>query len=169
MFVWDEMAHRGVAKQPFKIAPIVQKNYQGIYEFVQKELKRPPVSDVYAVSYFNDVDPEMSFVDVTLVQCYPDDIHITDVEFADNRHRVGTHQPEKGLRNYRGLHIFGDFIARLSDVARSRNISRISLMVGAKGLYPVFKRHGFEVSDTKMAQMAFKQVGLGFPMVRKVK
>jgi hypothetical protein len=71
-------------------------------------------------------------------------------------------------RNYRGLHVFDDFIERLNDVAKSKGVERISLMVAHAGLYPVFSRHGFVVSRTKMAQIAFKGAGVGYPMIRQV-
>ncbi|SIT58686.1 hypothetical protein BQ8794_570008 [Mesorhizobium prunaredense] len=169
LFVWDEMVHRKVAEQPFKIAPIINSGMNGIYEFVEKELGRPPVTDVLATRFFNEVNPEMSFVDVTLVQCFPDDIHISDVEFSDNRRPVGGGKPEKGLRNYHGLHIFDDFIERLKAIARDQAVSRLSLVVGGKGLYEVFARHGFQVSETTMAQIAFKRTGVGFSMYMNVK
>lgn len=167
MFIWDEMVDRKMTSEPFKIAPIVNSNFRGIAKFVQRELKEPPVTEAYAVSYFNEVDPENSFVDVSAVRCWPNDIHIADIEFSDNRKAAhsGKKIKSSSRRNYHGLHVFGEFLGRLTLVAKEKRVERISLMVGHEDLYAVFKRHGFEVSQTKMAEMAYKNHGVGFPMI----
>lgn len=171
MFIWDEMVHRNVTSFPFKIAPYTQNNFSGVAEFIQKELGRPPVTEAYAVSYFNEITPKTSFIDVSLVRCWPNDIHIADVEFSDNRLPVHAGPKIKGElgRSYHGLHIFGDFINGLRGVAKEKGVERISLMVADGALYPVFKKYGFEVSETYMAQIGFKKAGMGFPMVLQLK
>jgi hypothetical protein len=170
LFIWDEMVHQGVTAEPSKIAPIVNNDFKGIAKFVRQELKKEPVTEAYAVSYYNEVDPKNSFVDVSLVRCWPNDIHISDVEFSDNRKpaHAGDKVKSSSQRNYHGLHVFGDFIIRLKNVAREKSIERISLMVAHKDLYEVFRRHGFQVSETKMAKLAFERVGIGFPMILSV-
>ncbi len=168
LYVWDEMVHRGITDEPFKISPIINNNMVGIYDFIRKELGNEPVTDVYSTRFFNEVDPSMSFVDVTLLQCFPDDIHIADVEFADNRRPVDDAPPVKGTRNYHGLHIFDDFLERLKGVAKGRGVGRLSLMVGGPGLYEVFARHGFKIGESVMAQMAFKNDRMGFSMYQDI-
>lgn len=162
MFIWDEMVHRGVAKQPFKIAPIVNNDFKGIHSFVERELGRPPITDAYAAKFFNDFG-EKPFADVVLTETYPADIHISDVEFSDNRKRVN-----EGYRGYRGLHVFGEFIARLKEVAESRECERISLLCAFPPLYDVFTRHGFKLGETVMAKRAFAYSRSGFAMTLKV-
>lgn len=170
LFIWDEMVHRGVTAEPFKIAPIVNNDFKGIAKFVRQELKKWPVTEAYAVSYYNEVDPKNSFVDVSLVRCWPNDIHIADLEFSDNRKpaHAGKKVKSSALRNYHGLHVFGDFIARLKNVAKEKGIERISLMVAHPDLYEVFRRHGFKVSETNMSKMAFERSRAGFPMILSV-
>jgi hypothetical protein len=167
MFIWDEMVHRGVAKEPFKIGPFVNRGYRGVAKFIETELGEKPVIEAYAVSYYNEVDNKNSFVDVSLVRCWPNDIHIADVEFSDNRKPVHAEKKVKSAinRNYHGLHVFGEFIARLKGVAAEKDIERISLMVAHPDLHDVFRRHGFRVSETKMAKIALNSVGAGFPMI----
>lgn len=43
------MVHREVAKEPFKIAPVINGGMVGIYDFVRKELGREPITDVYTI------------------------------------------------------------------------------------------------------------------------
>lgn len=161
MFIWDEMVHRGVAKEPFKIAPIIHDDFKGIHQFIKKEFGRAPITDAYSVKLFNGHGGD-AFGEVVLTEIYPDDIHISDVMFADNR------KPVKAHRRYKGLHVFGEFLARLKEVAESRGKERNSLLCASPPVYEVFSRHGFKVSETEMAQRAFNMAGTGFAMVLKV-
>lgn len=168
LFIWDEMVDRKRVKDPFKIAPFANNHNHkgGIYSFVQKELGSAPVTDAYSVSMFRPGEAE-SFADVSLVRCYPKDIHICNVEFSDYSKPLDSNDPTAEYRGWRGLHVFPEFIARLTDVSRSQGVERISLMVAYPPLFKTFQNYGFEVSTTEMSQRAFA-VGQGFPMILKV-
>ena len=166
LFIWDEMVHRGAVPnhERFKIAPIINNEFKGVYKFIKKELGKEPISDIYAVEYFNEVVPNDAFVEVALAQCFPNDIHIIDVEFSDNRRPIGQRDPTREFRTYKGLHVFGEFLDRLREVARGRGIERISLIVAWPPLHNVFIRYGFRVSETEMAQRGHKIAGHGYSM-----
>lgn len=168
LFIWDEMVHRNLVSEPFKIAPVINNGYHGIYEFVRDELGEEPIRDVLSTKYFNEINSAEPFADVSLALCYPNDIHIIDVEFSDNRHPLPQDDPSRGLRKYKGLHIFGTFLERLKAVARVKQADRLSLMVAEPPLYQVFRKHGFAVSKTQMSQRAFKMARHGFAMVLPV-
>jgi hypothetical protein len=157
------MVHRGRVGDPFKIAPIINRGYGGIYEFVQRELGEAPVRDAFAVEFFNDLS-DKSFVEVSLAHCYPADIHICDVEFSDNRRKVDARDPTRAYRTFKGLHVFDDFLTRLKNVAQENGAERISLMVAFPGLHEVFSRHGFQIGETEMAKKAYAIAGKGYPM-----
>lgn len=167
LFIWDEMVHRGATKQPMKLAPIINKDFKGIYEAVQKELGAAPVTSAYAVSVY-DGEAEDSFADISLVRCYPSDIHICDVEFSDFSKPLPPNDPSRRYRGYRSLGLFNEFLERLIEVARSQGAKRLSLMVAHPPLHAVFARHGFEPSSTQMAQQALAMSGSGFAMIRNV-
>jgi len=116
------------------------------------------------VEYFNEVVPNDAFVEVSLAQCFPDDVHIVDVEFSDNRKRIPANDPSSRFRTYKGLHVFGEFLERLKGIARARDVGRISLIVAWPPLFKVFKRHGFQASETEMAQRGYSGAGHGFSM-----
>lgn len=168
MFVWDEMVDRGVASHPFAISPVVENGYQGIYDFIRDELDREPIVDAFASKWFHVGPASESFVDISLVECFPGDIHIADVEFSDVGKPVKRTDPSSEYRKYHGLHVFDEFMENLTSVARSRGAERLSLMVAHAPLYRVFERHGFRVSSTHMAQMAFQMAGTGFPMLMDI-
>lgn len=168
MFIWDEMVHRGVALAPFKVAPIVNNGFKGLYDFVERELGRPPISAAYAVEYFNQLQPASSFAEVSLVHGFPNDIHICDVEFSDQRHPLPANHPDLKYRKYKGLHVFGEFLDRLRSIARARGAERISGLVASPPVHHVLARHGFRVSDSKMAQEAARRAGHGHAMILPV-
>lgn len=163
MFIWDEMVDRRAVREAFKIGPIVNNGFKGIYEFVERELGRPPAQGAYVVNAFQD-GVEESFCDVSLVKCYPSDIHICDVEFSDATRPLAPGKRANTLRKYHGLHVFGEFLDRLVEVGRSQSLERLSLLVAEPPLYSVFKKYGFKPGTTQMAQIAFK-TGQGFPMI----
>lgn len=168
LFVWDEMVHRGRARHPFKIAPYARDHGHkgGIYSFVQAELGTAPASSAFTVEMSRPGEAE-TFVDLSLVRCFPNDIHICDVEFADHSKPIGRGDETYPYRDYAGLHVFPEFLKRLIEVASSQGVSRISLMAAHPPLRTTFERHGFEVSDTEMAQRA-ALVGHGFPMILRL-
>lgn len=168
MFVWDEMVHRGRVRNPQKIARIVQNDFVGIYSFVQRNLGKAPLTQAHASRFFNEFDQKRSFADVFLARCYPNDIHICDVEFSDNRRRVAADDPTEPFRAYHGLHVFDVFLERLRGIAQQLSAERISLIVAYPPLHAVFSRHGFAVSETTMAQRAFRMAGHGHPMVLNI-
>lgn len=164
MFIWDEMVHRGDAIEPFKIAPIINNDYKGIYEFVSEELGDGAFKEAFSTKFFNEYS-DHSFADVVLVHCYPNDIHICDVEFSDNRSPLEAADPTKQFREYKGLHIFDQFLDNLRITAKDIGADRLSLMVATPPLHEVFTRHGFQISDTETAQIAYASAGTGHPMI----
>jgi hypothetical protein len=165
LFVWDEMVHRGRVKQPFKIAPYTENaDYKdGIYSFVQKELGVAPVTKVYAASMYRPGET-LSFADVSIVRCWPSDLHICDVEFSDFDKPIAEDDPTSRYRGWHGLHVFPEFLERLIEVAKFEDVKRISLTAAHPPLRQTFEKYGFEVSPTKVAQRAAK-IGMGFPMI----
>ena len=164
MFIWDEMVDRGLVRDPYKIGPIIHRNYKGIYEFVSRELGREAIDDAFAEKYFNKIDPSESFVDFSIARCFPDDLHIVDIELSDNTRPLARTDPSREFRQYHGLHLFGEVLERIRAVAREEGVSRLSLMVAHAPLHHVFSRHGFKVGKSVMAQAAYQQVGFGHSM-----
>lgn len=165
LFIWDEMVDRKKAKKPFKIAHYAndRDHKEGIYSFVQKELGAAPVSAVYDVAMYRSGDDE-PFVHVSLARCWPNDIHICDVEFSDRAKPVNDSDPTSDYRGWHGLHVFPEFLARLKEVAVSQGAKRISLVAAHPPLLAVFQKYGFEVSKTEMSQRALAD-GIGVPMI----
>jgi hypothetical protein len=167
LFVWDEMAHRGVTSDPQKMQAIYPDNADRIFDFVQDELGSPPITDAYYARWFNNLHDKLPFIKIELCQCYPSDIHIADVVFADLARPVKD-VSEVSPRFHRGLSIFDEFLDLLREVARDRDVERISLVAASPAAHTFFSRHGFEVSPTPVGQMAFNMLGYSHPMTLAV-
>ncbi|MEG8053136.1 hypothetical protein QP185_07565 [Sphingomonas aerolata] len=83
LFVWDEMAFCGDTKKPDRMQKVYPYHSERMFPFVTKELGRVPISDAYYAEWFNGLSDDKPFIKIELCQCYPNDIHIADVVFAD--------------------------------------------------------------------------------------
>jgi GNAT superfamily N-acetyltransferase len=163
LFVWDEMAFRGDTKKPEKMQKIYPYHAERMFPFVTKELGRVPISDAYYAEWFNGLSDDKPFIKVELCQCYPNDIHIADIVFADLSRPIRDNC-EVAPRSHRGLGIFDEFLGRLRGVARDRGVERISLVAASPAAHMFFSKHGFQVSPTLVGQTAFETLGYSHPM-----
>jgi len=166
LFIWDELVHRKIVSNPYEMSNLIGKeNGLKLYKAIRKKVKREIIKEIYSTSFYNDFTPDYSFADISLAQCYPNDIHIMDIELSDTRKPLSIiPNIKKDIRTYHGLNIFGIILENLKKVARDRNLSRISLLVGDKNVYPVFTRYGFKLNETLMSKLAYQNVSEGFSM-----
>src|SRR3546814_7882834 len=68
--------------------------------------------------------PDYPFAVIELCQCFPDDLHIADVELSDIRRKLEQPQNGIGARGYHGLGVFGDLLDGVKMVAKERGLSR---------------------------------------------
>lgn len=163
LFVWDEMAFRGATTKPDKMQKIYPHHEERMFQFVTKELGRVPISDAYYAEWFNGLDDSEPFIKIELCQCYPNDIHIADVVFADLS-RPARDLYEVAPRSHRGLGIFDEFLDRLCAIARDRGVERISLVAASPAAHSFFSSRGFQVSPTLVGRTAFETLGYSHPM-----
>src|SRR3546814_13438038 len=84
--------------------------------------------------------PDYPFAVIELCQCFPDDLHIADVELSDIRRKLEQPQNGIGARGYHGLGVFGDLLDGVKMVAKERGLSRISLIAASPQPPAVFDR-----------------------------
>jgi len=163
LFVWDEMAFRGDTARPEAMQEVYPHRAERMFAFVARELGRPPITDAYYAHWYNALSDEDPFITIELCQCYPSDIHIADIVFADLS-RPAHDDSEISPREYRGLGLFAEFLDRLRQVARSRGLERISLVAASPAAHSFFSKHGFVVSPTLVGRSAFEELGHSHPM-----
>src|SRR3546814_20009117 len=98
--------------------------------------------------------PDYPFAVIELCQCFPDDLHIADVELSDIRRKLEQPQNGIGARGYHGLGVFGDLLDGVKMVAKERGLSRISLIAASPQAHAVFERPGFKVGDGALTGLA---------------
>lgn len=168
LYVWDQMVARKVASDPSALRDIYPDRLEKLAQFIKKELGGEWLTDAFSTRLYSPLDPEYSFVDLTVVQCYPNDVHIQDIEFADLTRKLSRPKSGLGARTYQGLGVFGHFLDNIKMLARERGLDRISLMAASPAAHDVFTRYGFVVGDGALAQAAFDTLGYSHPMLLKV-
>src|SRR3546814_11580111 len=75
--------------------------------FLDKKWGRPFLQDAFATKLYSPIMPDYPFAVIELCQCFPDDLHIADVELSDIRRKLEQPQNGIGARGYHGLGVFG--------------------------------------------------------------
>jgi hypothetical protein len=165
LYVWDQMVARHVVQNPRALATVYPNRLDKMAQFIKRELRQEWITDAFTTKLFSPILPDYSFVDLEIVQCYPGDIHLLDLEFSDVRRPLDKPSMGVGARGYHGLGVFGDFLDNVKQLARERGLHRISLMAASPEAHQVFSRHGFVVGDGALAQWTFDNVGHSHAML----
>lgn len=168
LYVWDQMVARKVVADPRALASVYPNRLDKMAQFIKRELRQDWITDAFTTQLVSPIRPDYAFVDLKIVQCYPRDIHIADVEFSDPRNPLDEPTTGIGARRYRGLGVFGDFLDAVRRLARERGLDRISLMAASPQAHETFSRYGFKVGDGARAQWTFENVGFSHPMLLKL-
>jgi hypothetical protein len=166
-FIWHEMVRHGIACEPYGIGSVWDESAEVIHAFVRQQLQDEPILDALVVEYRNGF-AYIPFAQVSIVRCFPNDLHICDVQFSDNRSYIDVKDPARRLRDHRGLHVFGEFLDRLIAVAKASEVDRISLICRTPALHQVFERYGFQLNDTAIAKLAQSWFGCGHSMILRI-
>lgn len=168
IFSWDEMLYRGVIREGDAMRRYYPSKPDKAFQLVWKKLGRMPITAAYCAKWFSDLDQINPFIQINLCQCYPNDIHIHDIVFADLT-RPANDQSRLAPRSHRGLGLFGPFFEQLLLVAKFRGLSRISLIAASPAAHEFFTKFGFEVSPTQVGKHAFQNFGHSHPMFYTIK
>lgn len=143
LYVWDQMVARNVANDPRALAAVYPNRLDKMFQFIKRELRKDWITDAFTTKLFSPVLPDYSFVDLEIVQCYPGDIHLLDLEFSDVRRPLNKPSVGVGARGYHGLGVFGDFLDNVKQLARQRGLDRIAygcFTRSAPSVFPVWVR-----------------------------
>src|SRR3546814_17428401 len=113
--------------------------------------------------------PDYPFAVIELCQCFPDDVHIADVEPSDIRRKLEQPQNGIGTRGYTGLGVFGDLLDGVQMVAKESGISRISLIAASSHPHAVLERAGFKVGSSASPALASRRPGLRPTRIHKLR
>lgn len=175
LFCWDEGVARGVVKDGEEMKRYHPHNLARAYQLTKERLNEEPFKEVFCTEFYNEHSKQefggrkvrLPFAEIKLVHCYPNDIHISDVTLLDLTKPIWEDDPI-APRSHRGLHVFSELLDGLLNVARHRNIGRISLVAASPAAHSVFTRYGFTPTDTPVSQYALRNLGFSHAMAKEV-
>ena len=100
---------------------------------------------------------------ICFAKTYPNDIVLSDVTFENPYKPIPEDEQKYEYTRYEGLSLLPDLMQHLKDYSTENGIDRILLTAASGDLIPLFKKYGFDVDDSPIAQMAL-DVGYGIPM-----
>lgn len=175
LFCWDEGVSRGVVKDGAEMQNYHPEKLDKAYQLTKRRVGEEPFKEVFCTSFYNEHSKlpffgrrsNFPFAQIDLVHCYPDDIHISDVTLLDLTKPIKD-TSHIAPRSHRGLHIFGELLDGILDVARKKGVGRVSLVAASTAAHYTFTRYGFVPTDTPVSQYAYNNLGYSHAMARPV-
>ncbi|KPH67349.1 N-acetyltransferase [Novosphingobium sp. ST904] len=168
LYGWDYAVAQQLVDDDQEIGAVYPARPDLFPGFLDKKWGRPFLQDAFATKLYSPIMPDYPFAVIELCQCFPDDLHIADVELSDIRRKLEQPQNGIGARGYHGLGVFGDLLDGVKMVAKERGLSRISLIAASPQAHAVFERHGFKVGDGALSALAYQQLGYSHAMLLKL-
>lgn len=165
---WMHYIESGAKVNPHKLSRYFDEQDPFIFRRVEKVMKRRVVQDIVLVhAHVDDTDLERNICgQLLLARTYPNNLHISDVEFSNPYEPVAESDQEYSYHNYRSLGLFSELLENIVDLGKRNNIKKITLSAASNDQIPYFEKHGFKVEDTDFAKQAIK-LNSGIPMERK--
>tara|TARA_R110000822_G_scaffold184513_5_gene323857 strand:+ start:310 stop:1017 length:708 start_codon:yes stop_codon:yes gene_type:complete len=171
LFVWDEGVSRGLVKDGEEMRKYHPHKLRKAYGLTKSRIGEEPFKEVYCAQYFNEHSTQdffgnmirFPFAKIDLVQCYPNDIHISDVTLLDLTKPL-IDKSKNAPRSHRGLHVFPLLLDGLKSVAKQKGVGRLSLVAASPAAHETFSRYGFKPTDAPASHYAFKNLGFSHAM-----
>lgn len=165
---WMHYIESGVKVNSQKLSKYFDNRDPLIFRRVEKVIKRKVIQDIVLVlAHVDDPALERDICgQLLLARTYPNNLHISDVEFSNPYEPVAKSDQKYSYHNYRSLGLFSELLENIVDLGKSNNIKKITLSAASNDQIPYFEKHGFTVEDTDFAKQAI-QLNSGIPMERK--
>src|SRR3546814_2155796 len=108
LYGWDYAVAQQLVDDDQEIGAVYPARPDLFPGFLDKKWGRPFLQDAFATKLYSPIMPDYPFAVIELCQCFPDDLHIADVELSDIRRKLEQQQNGIGARGYHGLGVFGD-------------------------------------------------------------
>lgn len=175
LFCWDEAIHRGLVGDGEEMKQYHPSDLGKAYQLTKDRIGAEPFQEVFCTTFYNEHSKQrylgrranLPFAQIDLVQCYPNDIHVSDLVLADLTRPVVDMNPI-APRSHAGLHVFPALLDGLIAVARAKGVDRLSLVAASPAAHDVFSKYGFSPTETMVSQFAFQNQGFGHAMALSV-
>jgi len=165
---WMHYIESGAKVNPQKLSRYFDERDPLIYRRVEKVMKRKALQDILLVhAHVDDSSLERDICgQLLLARTYPNNLHISDVEFSNPYEPVSSSEQSYQYHNYRSLGLFSELLENIMQLGKDNKISRITLSAASRDQVPYFEKHGFSMEDTEFASQAY-EADSGIPMERK--
>jgi hypothetical protein len=165
---WMHYIESGAKVNPQKLSKYFDERDPLIFRRVEKVMKRNVVQDIVLIhAHVDDNSLERDICgQLLLSRTYPNNLHISDVEFSNPYEPVDESNQDYSFHNYRSLGLFSELLENIIDLGKSNNIKKITLSAASNDQISYFEQHGFKVEDTDFAKRAI-ELDSGIPMERK--
>jgi hypothetical protein len=159
-FVWDEAVSRGVVKdEGAEMRAYHPDDPAGAYALTRLRIGEEPFKDIFCAEYYNEHSKQdyfgrqanFPFARISLVQCYPNDIHIADLTLLDLTAPVQD-DSEVSPRSHEDLRVFPILLDGLKKVAEARGVERLSHVPRSPAAHRMFSEYGFEPTKTDFSE-----------------
>lgn len=153
---WMHYVESGAKVNPKKLAKFFDANDPLIFKRVEKEMKRKVVQDILLIhaSVEDDALERKICGQLLLARVFPNNLHISDVEFSNPYKPVSSEEQKYHFHDYRSLGLFATLLANIVALGKANKISKVTLSAASIDQVPYFKKHGFKVEDTEFAKGA---------------
>src|SRR3546814_5360806 len=95
LYGWDYAVAQQLVDDDQEIGAVYPARPDLFPGFLDKKWGRPFLQDAFATKLYSPIMPDYPFAVIELCQCFPDDLHIADVELSDIRRKL--EQPQNGI------------------------------------------------------------------------
>ena len=153
---WMHFIEAGGKINPQKLAEHFDSHNPFLFAVVEKTIKRKVLQNIVLIhAEVDDQNLERKFCGkLLLARTYPNNLHISDVEFSNPYKPVGISEKRYRYHEYRSLGLFSVLLKNITDLAEEWRISKITLSAASLDQVNYFKGHGFNIENTSFARGA---------------
>jgi len=165
---WMHHVESGAKVDPQKLSLYFDNSDPYLFRHVERVIKRKVIQDIVLVhAKVDDAELENNICSkLLLARTYPNNMHISDVEFSNPYEPVPESDQQYTYHEYRSLGLFSTLLERIRKYSQDNKISKITLSAASSDQVSYFEAHGFKVEDTEFARQA-QEYGMSIPMGRK--
>jgi len=165
---WMHYIESGAKVDPQKLAQYFGEQEPLIFRRVEKIMKRKALQDIVLI-HANVDDENLDrrvCGQLLLARTYPNNLHISDVEFSNPYEPVEEAEQDYTYHEYRSLGLFSELLENILKLGKDNKISTITLSAASRDQVPYFEGYGFSMEKTDFAKQAF-EADSGIPMEQK--
>lgn len=165
---WMHYIESGAKVDPRKLSEHFDNGNPFLFREVEKVMKRKVLQDIMLVhAKVKDTELERNICgQLLLARVYPNNLHISDVEFSNPYEPVPENEKKHHFHEYRSLGLFSTLLLNIITYGKKNRISKITLSAASDHQIKYFESHGFSIEKNNFAKEALEH-GMSIPMVRK--